>query len=91
MKKFKTGDRVKLKGGFGPVIGTEGVVVEIDTGIHRDSILCRFKNFNGHNGNGLTKTGKDYNTSDHWYVYPGDIELISRPNEEEESEKEKKE
>lgn len=90
MNKFKVGDIVKLKGGFGPVIGTEGVVVEIDTGSALDSVLCRFKNFNGHNGNGRTKRGKDYNTSDHWYVYPGDIELISRPNEEE-SEKEKEE
>ena len=79
MKKFKTGDRVKLKGGFGPVIGAEGVVVEIDTGIHRDRILCRFKNLEWHNGNGHTKTGKGYDTSDYWYVYPDEVELISRP------------
>lgn len=79
MNKFKVGDRVS--GIYGKIKGYKGVVVEVDTGIKCDRILCHFKNFNGHNGNGLTKTGKDYNTSDHWYVYPDEIELISIPNE----------
>ena len=80
MNKFKVGDRVKVKGGFGPAKGTEGVVVEVDTGSSLDSVLCRFKNFEGHNGNGRTRRGKDFDTSDHWYLYPDQIELISRPN-----------
>ena len=81
MNKFKVGDIVKVTGGFGPAKGTKGVVVEVDTGIKCDRILCRFKNFEGHKGNGHTKTGKGYDTSDHWYVYPDEIELISIPNE----------
>ena len=89
MNKFKVGDIVKVTGGFVPAKGTKGVVVEIDTGSHRDSILCRFKNFEGHNGNGHTRRGKDFDTSDHWYLYPHRIELISRPNETEEPGKEK--
>lgn len=79
MSKFKVGDRVR--GIRGRIEGYEGAVVETDTGSFGDSILCRFKNFNGHDGNGRTKRGKDYDTSDHRYVYPHEIELISRPNE----------
>lgn len=79
MSKFKVGDRVR--GIRGRIEGYEGAVVETDTGSFGDSILCRFKNFNGHDGNGCTKRGKDYDTSDHRYVYPHEIELISRPNE----------
>ena len=74
MNKFKTGDRVRVIAGW--CKGYEGVVVETDTGSFGDTILCRFKNFNGHHGNGVTKRGKDYDTSDHWYVYPDWIELI---------------
>ena len=44
MNKFKVGNRVKVIGGFGPAKGTEGVVVEVDTGSALDSVLCRFKN-----------------------------------------------
>lgn len=79
MNKFKVGDRVS--GIYGKIKGYKGVVVEVDTGSFGDKILCRFKNFEGHKGNGRTRRGKDYDTSDHWYVYPGQIELISRPNE----------
>lgn len=74
MSKFKVGDRVRGISGW--CKGYEGVVVETDTGSFGDTILCRFKNFNGHHGNGVTKRGKDYDTSDHWYVYPDWIELI---------------
>lgn len=77
--KFKAGD--KVRGVKGSVKGYEGVVVETNSGIDYDMILCRFKNFYGHCGNGCTKRGKDYDTSDHYYVYPHMIELISRPNE----------
>lgn len=74
MSKFKVGDRVRgIRGG---IEGYEGVVVETDTGSFGDGILCRFKNFNGHDGNGRTKRGKDYDTLDHWYVQPHWIELI---------------
>lgn len=79
MSKFKVGDRVR--GISRAIKGYEGVVVEVDTGSSGDKILCRFKNLEGHNGNGVTRRGKDYDTSDHWYVYPNEIELISRPNE----------
>ena len=79
MNKFKVGDRVS--GIYGKIKGYKGVVVEVDTGIKCDRILCRFKNLEGHNGNGHTKTGKGYDTSDYWYVYPDEVELISRPNE----------
>lgn len=81
MNKFKVGDIVKVTGGFGPAKGTEGVVVEVDTGSALDSVLCRFKNFEGHKGNGRTRRGKDYDTQDYWYLYPDQIELISIPNE----------
>ena len=74
MSKFKVGDRVR--GIRGRIEGYEGAVVETDTGSFGDSILCRFKNFNGHDGNGRTKRGKDYDTIDHWYVQPHWIELI---------------
>lgn len=74
MNKFKVGDRVR--GISRATKGYEGVVVEVDSGSQRDDILCRFKNFHGHNGNGVTKRGKDYDTSDHWYVQPHWIELI---------------
>lgn len=56
MNKFKVGDRVS--GIYGKIKGYKGVVVEVDTGIKCDRILCRFKNFEGHKGNGHTKTGK---------------------------------
>ena len=80
MNKFKVGDIVKVTGGFGPSKGTEGVVVEVDTGSALDCVLCRFENFKGHKGNGRTRRGKDFDTSDHWYLYPDQIELISIPN-----------
>lgn len=78
MNKFKVGDRVS--GIYGKIKGYKGVVVEVDTGIKCDKILCRFKNFYGHNGIGYTKRGKNYDTQDYWYVYPDEVELISRPN-----------
>lgn len=76
MSKFKVGDRVR--GIYGKIKGYKGVVVETNTGSHDRTILCRFKNFDGHNGNGVTRRGKyyDYDTSDYWYVLPHDIELI---------------
>ena len=74
MSKFKVGD--KVIGISGAVEGYKGVVVE---GEHVNSglVLCRFKNFKGHNGNGCTERGKDYDTSNHYYVYPNEIELIN--------------
>lgn len=72
--EFKVGD--KVRGVKGLVKGYKGVVVKTNSGFNGGLILCRFKNFKGHNGNGGTNIGKDYDTSDHWYVFPYEIELI---------------
>lgn len=72
--KFKVGD--KVIGISGDTKGYKGVVVETNSGCSRNSILCRFKNFKGHNGNGSTNRGKDYDTSDYYYVLEDGIELI---------------
>lgn len=79
MSKFKVGDKVRAIDGYAK--GYEGVVVETNSGIGHGMILCRFKNFDGHNGGGFTKRGKNYDTTDHYYVSEDVIELISRPNE----------
>ena len=71
--KFKVGDRVREISGV--TKGYKGVVVE-DEHANSGLVLCRFKNFKGHNGNGCTKRGKDYDTSDHYYVFPKEIKLI---------------
>ena len=73
MSKFKVGDRVR--GISGVTKGYKGVVVEVEHA-NNSLVLCRFKNFKGHNGNGCTKRCKDYDTSDHYYVSPNKIELI---------------
>ena len=75
--KFKVGDKVRAIDGYAK--GYEGIVVESSDS--HGVILCRFKNFKGHNGRGCTKRGKDYDTSDHWYASEDEIELILRPNE----------
>jgi len=81
-KNFKVGDKVvvvtdrKAGGDYDVNLkGKVGEVVEPKSGFNGERVLCRFDGFNGHNGNGATKRGRNYDTNDHWYVSPEDIKI----------------
>lgn len=67
--KFKVGDKVKYNDFVGEVI-------ETNSGAGRNMYLCRFYNFNGHNGNGFTVRGRNYETNDYYYVLECHLSLI---------------
>lgn len=74
--KFKVGDKIEYKY-FSKTYN--GVVVETNSGIGNDAILCRLEDFHGHCGNGHTVRGKDYDTDNHWYCRPDGLKKIEEP------------
>lgn len=76
MNKFKVGDRVKYMHNGSTVYN--GVVVEINSGLHKNMNLCKLENFKGHKGNGCTNRGKDFDTSDYWYCCDEYTELVAK-------------
>lgn len=77
--KFRVGDKVVCK--IPTLKKFDGEVVETFSGHKNTSILCRFPGFDGHGGNGLTVSGKNYHTRDHWYVTEGEIEFSQKKKE----------
>ena len=67
---MKLGDKVS----YGVYVGT---VVEVNSGSNKKLNLCKFPDMKcGHNGNGFTNKGSDYDTKDYWYCKDIDLELI---------------
>lgn len=70
MKKFKVGDKVRWK-----ERGLVGTVVEVNSGIDRNLILCRFPGFPGHHAKEHSNHGP-YPTSDHYFLHPCQLEPV---------------